>query len=104
MRATPSLPLNIPGRDLAIARSPISRLDDVTLGKTLTALDAHQLELELERELELELELERELELEAVQVADECARSNAIRAWRQTVRGTSSRWPTLESLAFLERH
>ena len=88
MRATPSLPLTIPGRDLAIARSPISRLDDVTLGKTLTALDAHQLELELE----------------AVQVADECARSNAIRAWRQTVRGTSRRWPTLESLAFLERH
>ena len=62
----------------------MSRLNDVTLGETLTALDA--------------------LQLEAVQVADECARSNAIRAWRQTVRGTSSRWPTLESLAFLERH
>ena len=70
----------------------MSRLDDVTLGETLTALDAHRHELELE------------LELEAVQVADECARSNAIRAWRQTVRGTSRRWPTLESLAFLERH
>ena len=72
----------------------MSRLDDVTLGKTLTALDAlrHELERELERELE------------AVQVADECARSNAIRAWRQTVRGTSRRRPTIESLAFLERH